>query len=124
MGENNINDVKRGGCLTTFLVIFIVLMGSVTILDIVSGDPNLKIWIRIVFDILYVGVIAGCIGMFRWRRWGVYAFLGCYVALYFMNLFTIKGGLELTNILSRTASVIIVFGILFILIKSSWKDMK
>jgi hypothetical protein len=74
---------SRGGCLTAFLLFGLIANTFVSIFYIksliqgtMSGMPLPPQWALVVLCIGGAVNVASCLAVWKWRRWGVYAFFG------------------------------------------------
>lgn len=127
MEQNRNEDKKRGGCLTAFLIVFMVLMGISAVTGLFAGDNVLMkgapTWAITAAAVFRIVVVAGCIGTLIWKKWGVYLFAVGYTALTVVNIFTVSGGLKVVSLIGSVIGLAVVLGILAFLIKPVWKHM-
>lgn len=117
------NSQKRGGCLSTFLIVMIVLNAILAIYYLLAGDivlqgmPGMPEWA------IYVLALAGILNtifaiyVWKWKKIGVYGFAGTALAVFIINL--IIGINILAALLGLTGPVILYF-----LVKPHWHRLE
>jgi hypothetical protein len=82
----------RGGCLTAFLVMMMVAnslsaMGYFFMRDMIrSQPPHPSAAMILVLGLASVANIAFTVAVWRWKKWGVYGFLGISILAFIANL--------------------------------------
>ena len=74
---------SRGGCLTAFLLFGLIANGVTSIIYVKSllegsmfGQPLPPQWALVMLSVGAALNVASCVAVWKWRRWGVYAFFG------------------------------------------------
>jgi hypothetical protein len=114
--------LKRGGCLTAFLIFMLITNPLVAIYYFVSGSsvtqalPAMPAWI---IPILGVGSIANFIfalAIWKWKKWGMYGFAASAGIVFFINAIYI-------NILTALWGLVGI-GLLAYLLRQVWSQME
>jgi hypothetical protein len=113
---------KRGGCLTAFLVVMFVinplvaiyyLFAGGTVLAAYPGAPAWTIPVLIVFSLINTGL---AIGIWNWKRWGVYGFGVAVIGIFIVNMAI---GVPILSALSGFVGLIIMI----FLVRPVWEHM-
>ncbi|RPI94448.1 MAG: hypothetical protein EHM40_06515 [Chloroflexi bacterium] len=82
---------KRGGCLTAFLIAMLIINPLVGLYYLFAGStlretlPSLPEWRISVLTILALANFAFAIGIWNWKRWGVFGFAGSALVAFLIN---------------------------------------
>jgi hypothetical protein len=118
------NERPRSGCLTVYLVLMIVfsLLGAVQYLAMGGAmrqtmaqlGTTLPGWYLPVMGVFSLASVATAVGIWQWKRWGVYGFVGISLLSLVINLVAgISPGFSII------ASVV-GLAILFYLVRPLW----
>jgi hypothetical protein len=83
---------QRGGCLTTFLILMFIFNPLSTLYYLFFGDtvtravPSFPTWAIPVFALVGVLNVVFAVGVWKWRRWGVYGFIATAVPVFAVNV--------------------------------------
>jgi hypothetical protein len=117
---------KRGGCLTAFIVIMLVLSPLFGIVSLIPTSaefrqslPNWPQWAILLMGLLALANFGFFIAIWKWKRWGVYGFIGVVVAFFVINL--MRGGIGFYASLFGLA---LALGIFYRLVNPIWKEMR
>ncbi len=112
--------LKRTGCLTAFLIIGLIWTSSELIWRLYRFDMYLKNYGEFFYYSLFTTVynLLFFIGVWKWKKWVVEAYLTISLVLLFVLLVIGK------NLPAVIISFIIDLGILFLLIHPNWKYFK
>ncbi len=122
VNETQNDQVERGGCLTTYLVFMCIVNTLTSISYIFSGDmikDKLNIssgWILPLLSIFCISNIIFAIGIWKWKRWGVYGIGITSFIAFFIN---ISIGISIFSSLLGLVGLIIII----VLVKPLWKYM-
>ncbi|HEX2908787.1 MAG TPA: hypothetical protein VHO69_18090 [Phototrophicaceae bacterium] len=118
-------DIKpeRGGCLTSWLVVSsgasaVAVLGFLWIMGVVSSHPQAARQMPpgdiLLFGIVMLVNIGSLVGIWKWKRWGVYGIVATAIASPFMEW--AMGIATTTDFISP----FIQLGILSFLLKDKW----
>ena len=92
MEDNHIEKKSRGGCLTTYLILLIIvqgfgIIGAIRLLSLDKSSLPPEIASVMNFDPItsYVSIIVSVLGLiaailiFMWKKWGVYLYVASIV---------------------------------------------
>jgi hypothetical protein len=106
-----INQRKRHGCLTVWLVIIILFSLAAIIIVIPKGNPNLPdilpgwvVAISITFSLLN---IVFAVALFMWKKWGFWGF--CAVAVVDFTISIIAGELFIFSLVGLCLRLFILY---------------
>lgn len=114
---------SRGGCLTAFLVAMMIINPLVAILYLAAGSaiaknlPDAPTWAMPVLGIFCIVNLAGAIALWRWKRWGFYAFVVSTIVALVVNIII---GLPAHQIIAGPVGVIILYG----LVRRVWDQLE
>jgi len=106
---------NRGGCLTAFLVAMMIINPLVAILYLAAGStiaknlPNAPSWSIPVLGIFCIVNFAGAIALWRWKRWGFYAFVVSALVALVVNIII---GIPLYQVIWGPLGVVILYALL------------
>jgi mannose/fructose/N-acetylgalactosamine-specific phosphotransferase system component IIC len=115
-------QLKRGGCLTAFLIFMLIVNPLVAIYYFVAGSsvaqalPHMPTW---VIPVLGLGCLANfvfAIGIWKWKKWGMYGFAASAGIVFFINAIYI-------NVLTALWGLVGV-GLLAYLLRQAWSQME
>lgn len=112
-----LQEKKRHGCLTAYLVLAIVLNSATALLylfgagAIKRSSPNIPDWAFPVLIVLVLFNLACAIALFRWKRWGFWGLVASAAVTLGVNL-TI--GLGLSSAVVGVLGVLLLYGVLHI----------
>ncbi len=117
--ENNQVPVEGGkqrhGCLTAYLVFALLANAVSSLIYLFAGEslirslPEAPVWIVYPLAILGFANIACVIGLFTWKKWGFYGFIGTSIITFGLNL---SSGLGIAGSLSGLIGIAILYGVL------------
>jgi hypothetical protein len=116
-------EKARGGCLTAFLIVMLILNPLVAIYYLVAGDslatvvPGFTPGMMILFALLGFANLAFALAVWRWKRWGVYGFGVSAIAAFIANMAI---GLPITSALGGLVGLIIMVA----LVSRIWDQME
>ena len=118
-------SARRGGCLTTWLI-FMSLSSVFLLYDFLStysdlerhDDPTLPHWPFLVLALLCVNQMIGIIGLFLWRKWGLYLVILSGLGSLATNL---AFGVSIAALLPYALLTIIGLAIMISLVRSDGK---
>ena len=92
IANENDEQKKRGGCLSTFLIFMIIANTSTSIYYLVSLSleggivPNMPLWS--VYLLLFFGILNTAFGVavWKWKKIGVYGFVGSAIIIFGVNV--------------------------------------
>lgn len=113
--ETDVSQLKkRGGCLTAWLVFLILANLLIALLHLVSVAiarrpiPELPAW---VMPLSVLAALANCvfaIGIWKWKRWGLYGFIGLSLIGFAVNLMTTGFALAVPGLVGLVILVVLV----------------
>ncbi|MBL8608170.1 MAG: hypothetical protein JNL38_12670 [Myxococcales bacterium] len=117
------DNKKRGGCLTAFLVLMLIANPLTTLVYVAGADmvkrgmPNAPDWAFPVLALLGVVNTASAIGIWLWRKWGVFGVCGTAVVALVINFMI---GVPPMNAIFGLAGP----GILVFLVRPLWRGFR
>lgn len=114
---------KRGGCLTAFLVLMIILNALSSVIYLLSGTILSDVlelsqgWLIPMMGILGVLNIVFASGILSWKRWGVYGLCTTGIIIFVLNLLS---GISIVQSLLGFVGIIIML----ILVRPIWSFLK
>lgn len=118
-------EKKRGGCLTAYLILMLIANPLIGLYYLLAGStvrqshPTLPEWAIPVLGLLSFANFAFAIGVWKWKRWGVYGFVGSALVAF---LFNVMSG-EILVVLGGLVGVVILAFVLAFLIRPVWHQM-
>jgi uncharacterized membrane protein (DUF2068 family) len=115
-------EQKRGGCLTTFLVLMLIANPLTALYYLVAGDavrqalPALPTWGIPVLAALGILNAVFAIGVWHWQRWGAYGFIASGLVAFLFNVSYLGA---LPAVLGLIGPVILV-----LLVRPHWSVMQ
>jgi hypothetical protein len=117
---------KRGGCLTAFLVLMLVVSPLYALLPLMPMSegtkqilPKWPEWAIFLMGLLGLANFVFAIAIWKWKRWGVYGFAGTAIAFFVASIVR-----EAIGILAALVGLAITIGILQKLVRPIWKKME
>jgi hypothetical protein len=113
---------KRGGCLTAFLILMAIANPLTGLYYLFAGSavqqalPTILSWVIPVLGLLALANFAFALGMWNWKRWGVYGFVASTAIVFLLNAITI-------SVLAALLGLIGV-AILILLVRPIWSEME
>lgn len=113
---------KRGGCLTAFLVVMLIGNPLTAIYYLVAGGrvvdalPGMPAWIIPVFIVVSVANTVFAVGVWLWKRWGVFGIGVSYIVVLIIN---VGIGLPFNALLGLVGIAILIF-----LVRPVWGQME
>lgn len=113
---------KRGGCLTAWLAFLMLANLLLAIQYLIAGSvarqaiPVLPAWIVPLMGLLALANCVFAIGIWKWKRWGLYGFIGSSLAAFVVNLMTTGFVLALLGLVG--------VGILAFLLRPVWRHLE
>jgi hypothetical protein len=86
---------KRGGCLTAFLILMLIANPLAGLLYLLAGStlahflPNVPQWAILTFGVLAFANLIFALGIWSWKKWGVYGFVGSSLVAFTINALTL-----------------------------------
>lgn len=105
---------QRGGCLSAFLIMVMVVNPMVSIVYFLAGDwvaksnPGMPGWAIPLLALFGLFNAACAVAIWRWKRWGVYGFVASAVVALTVNL---ASGIPPTGAMSGLVGVIILIAL-------------
>ena len=96
---------KRGGCLTAWLILMLIANPLVALQYLAAGGairqnlPNLPAWALPVLALFAFANFAFAFAIWKWRRWGMYGFVGSSAIVFMINLAILGAGMALLGLL-------------------------
>ena len=112
-----LQEKKRHGCLTAYLVLAILLNSATALLYLFGAaaikrtSPNIPDWAFPVLIVLVLFNLACAIALLRWKKWGFWGLVASAAVTLGVNL-TI--GLGLSSAVVGVLGVILLYGVLHI----------
>ena len=109
---------ERGGCLTAFLGLALVVNPLLGVFYLLGGSrvaaaiPGFPAWVIPILGVLCLLNFVFMLGIWNWKKWGVYGFLGASAIAFFINVSTLGLGQSLSSLIG--------VGILIILLRDVW----
>ena len=106
---------QRHGCLTTFLVVGIILHSLTALMNLLGGAmigqsfPDAPDWGFPLLGILGVFNIVCIIALFQWKKWGFYGAVASGLLAFFLNLAI---GLNIFAALFGLSGLALLYGVL------------
>lgn len=130
---------ERGGCLTAFIIVFIVLysLGIIFTLcgaamsnsSFVQSNEALKAsfasvptWSDATTAILYIVNIVGLILILKWKKIGAYLFIGSAVVSFIISL--VISTSIVSSIIYGLIGYVILFGIFYFVVHPVWSHLE
>jgi hypothetical protein len=113
---------KRGGCLTAFLILMLVANPLTAGYYVLAGEtvrqslPNLPGWAIPVLAVAAVLNFVFAVGVWMWKRWGVYGLFVSAALVFVLNTFIVGILPALVGIIGPV--------ILFFLIRPVWSQLE
>jgi hypothetical protein len=110
-----LQEKKRHGCLTAYLVVAIILNSATALLylfgaaAIKRSSPNIPDWAFLVLIALVLFNLACTIALLRWKKWGFWGLVASAAVTLGVNL-TI--GLAVSSVIVGVLGVILLYGVL------------
>lgn len=114
-------EEKRGGCLTTFLVLMIIFNSLTTIFYLVANENTLKLpqnvpsWTIYLFSIFGILNTVFAILVWKWKKIGVYGFILSALVIFGINM---SNGVGFTSFIGLLGPAILV-----LLVKPVWQHL-
>ena len=133
MEDNHIEKKSRGGCLTAYLILLIIvevvgIIGTIRLLSLDKSSLPPEIASVMNFDPItsYVSIIVSVLGLiaailiFMWKKWGVYL----YVASIVINVVvTFLTNPDTKSVIYSLVGAAIGLGIFYFLIRNVYKHL-
>ena len=116
-------NVKRGGCLTAFLILMLVANSLTSLLYLLfsgiirQASPNIPGWVTIILGIFGAINFLLSLAIWKWKKWGLYGFGASTVIVFIINL---SIGTPILNSLFGLLGIII----LAFLVKPLWNNFE
>ncbi|MBU0511872.1 MAG: hypothetical protein KJ638_09265 [Chloroflexi bacterium] len=117
---------KRGGCLTAFLVLMLVVSPLYVLVGLLPTSeevsellPKWPQWAILLMGLLGLANFVFALAIWKWKRWGVYGFAGAAIVFFVANV--IRGGV---GIYGAFFGLAITIGILVRLVRPVWQEME
>ena len=113
---------ERGGCLTAFLILSLIglpIAGLITLFGGSSSSLSLLLvpkWYYPVMGIVSIADFIFVLGMWNWKKWGVYGYASASILGFFINV--------MTTGLSGALLGLVSLVILYFLIRPVWDKME
>jgi hypothetical protein len=114
---------KRGGCLTAFLILMLIVNPLTAIYYLIAGSkireslPSMPAWAIPVLIICGIANFAFALAILNWKKLGVYGIVAIAVVAFIINLMS---GLPVAIALMRLVGV----AILLLLVRPVWDKME
>jgi hypothetical protein len=114
---------NRGGCLAAFLVAMMIINPLVAILYLAAGStisknlPDAPTWAIPVLGIFCIVNFAGAIALWRWKKWGFYAFVVSALVALVVNIMI---GIPLFQVIWGPLGVVILYA----LVRRVWDELE
>ena len=137
LNQNLNEEKKRGGCLTAFLIVFLIFQGIGVVSNIIglftkdsefmmqyyemaqAAPPSTAM--TVISIIIAIFMFVGLILVFQWKKMGVYLFTGGYIVQVITSIIVSP---NVMTIVCAIVGLLIVQGIFLLLIKNVFKYMK
>jgi uncharacterized membrane protein (DUF2068 family) len=112
---------QRGGCLTAFLIFMFIVNTLTAFYYLFFGDavrsamPLIPAWAIPVLAVACILNVVFAVGVWQWRRWGVYGFIVLAILIFVLNITYV--GL-LPSLLGLLGPVILV-----LLVRTRWGQL-
>ena len=112
-----LQEKKRNGCLTAYLLLAIVLNSATALLYLFGAGaikrsaPNIPDWGFPVLIVLVLFNLACAIALLRWKKWGFWGLVASAAVTLCVNLAI---GLGLSSAVVGVLSVLLLYGVLHI----------
>jgi len=117
---------KRGGCLTIFLIVMLIVSPLYILISLVPPSeklmaslPNWPVWAMYLMGLLGLVNLVSAIAIWKWKKWGAFGFAIAITIFFVMSV--LRGAVSLLGALFGMA---ISIGILVRLLKPVWQKMK
>lgn len=106
---------NRGGCLTAFLVLMMIVNPLTALFYLLGGEqahraiPQAPGWVIPVLGVACLGNLACAIAVWSWKKWGMYGFLGISALGFGVNLFAGLGAGALTGLIGPALLLALVY---------------
>lgn len=113
---------KRGGCLTAFLVLMLIANPLTGLYYLFAGStvrqalPSMPGWVIPVLALFALANFVFALGMWNWKKWGVYGFAASSLLIFVVNVIAIG---FVPALLGLVGLVILAF-----LVRPVWNQMK
>jgi hypothetical protein len=113
---------KRGGCLTAFLILMLIANPLTGLYYLLAGStvreslPTLPEWAIPTLGVLALANFAFAIGIWQWKKWGVYGFAGTSLVALVVNAISIGIPAALFGLVG--------LGLLAYLVRPHWNQME
>ena len=113
---------RRGGCLTAWLMLMLILNPLVAIYYLVAGGtvrqalPGLPPWVLPVLTVFGIANFVFALAVWNWKKWGMYGFVGSSAVVFFINAATLGTGRAIIGLVGVI--------ILAALVRPIWKQME
>lgn len=135
MENENKEKKERGGCLTAFLIVFIVLyslgilgsllsaaMGSSSNEALNKMFGSVPTWSYATSVILDIVNIVGLVFILKWKKIGAYLFIGSAVVSFVISIITSAS--IVSTIVGGLIGYAIIFGIFYYVIHPIWNNLE
>ncbi len=126
MSTEEYTERKRGGCLTAFLVLMLVVSPLYVLVGLLPTSEGVSQsltkwpqWAILMMGLLGLANFVFALAIWKWKRWGVYGFTGAAIVFFIANV--IRGGVSIYGALFGLALAI---GILVRLVRPVWQKME
>ncbi len=115
-------EKQRGGCLTAWIILAMIANPLVAIFYLFSGSqltkslPGFPGWAIPVLVVIAIANTVFAVGIWMWKRWGVYGFAASAVITLVVNLVAGLGGTSFTGL--------IAIAILWWLVRNMWQQFE
>lgn len=113
---------KRGGCLTAFLVLMLILNPLTGLYYLFAGStvrqslPSMPGWVIPVLGLFALANFVFALGTWNWKKWGVYGFAASSLVIFVVNVIAIG---FVPALLGLVGLVILAF-----LVRPVWNQME
>ena len=112
---------RRGGCLTAFLILMLIANTLTGLYYLLAGStvrqslPTVPAWAIPVLGLFALANFVFAIATWKWKRWGMYGFVGSAVVIFLVNMISV-------GILAALLGLVGV-AILAFLLRPVWSQM-
>lgn len=103
---------KRGGWLTAFLILMLIANPFTAFTYVTNPDPILQAYPKMTIEIVYfLGLLTTlnvvlAIGMWMWKKWGIFGFYGITLVAFVINIYV---GLGIMGSLTGLVGAVIIY---------------
>lgn len=117
---------KRGGCLTIFLIVLLIVSPLYILISIIPPSeqlkeslPNWPVWAMYLMGLLGLVNLVSAIAMWKWKKWGAFGFASALTIFFGMSV--LRGAI---SIQAALFGIVISIAVLVRILKPVWQKMK